>query len=188
VIPSEKEALEIHVNCGSSQIIIQHCKTVARVSRILAEALVEKGVPVDVAAVLAGALLHDIGRTRVQTVRHGYESSRILRERGVDGRVVEIVKKHVGAGLSREEASCLGLPLGDYIPSTVEERIVCLADKMVGSTEIRPFSEEVKRFVRKGHDVERLRSLKLGLQQLLGEDPEALIFEKIKEESINAGA
>ncbi len=188
MIPSEEEALEIHVRYGSSQIIVQHCKTVARVSRILAEAMVERGVPVDVRAVLAGALLHDIGRTRVQTVLHGYESSRILRERGVDTAVVEIAKRHVGAGLSREEANKLGLPHGDYIPSTVEERIVCFADKMVGATEVRPFSEEVKRFVRKGHDVERLRNLKFGLQQLLGEDPEALIFEKIKEESVSAGA
>jgi uncharacterized protein (TIGR00295 family) len=188
VIPSEEQALEIHVKYGSSQLIVQHCKTVARVSRILAEAMVEKGVPVDVRVILAGALLHDIGRTRVQTVQHGYESSRILRERGVDDRVVEIVKKHVGAGLSREEANKLGLPPGDYVPSTVEERIVCFADKMVGATEVRPFSEEVKRFVRKGHDVDRLRNLKLGLQQLLGEEPEALFFEKIKVESINAGA
>ena len=186
MIPSEKEALEIHVRRGSSQLIIQHCNAVAKVSRILAEAMV-KGVSVNVKAVLAGALLHDIGRTKVQTVRHGYEGYRILKESGVDDLVSEIVKRHVGAGLSREEAKSVGLPPGDYTPMTVEEQIVCFADKMVDVTEVRPFAEEVRRFVRKGHDVDRLQNLKLGLQRLLGEDPEAVIFHKIKEESTNAG-
>ncbi len=188
MIPSEEEALELHAKYRSPPVLTKHCEAVGRVSRILAEAMVEKGVSVNVKAVLAGALLHDIGRTRVQTVRHGYEGSKILRESGVNNSVAEIVKKHVGAGLSREEATEIGLPPGDYIPRSVEERIVCFADKMVDITKVRPFAEEVRRFVRKGHDVDRLEKLKLGLERLLGEDPEALILEKIKEESINAEA
>ena len=80
-----------------------------------------------------------------------------------------------------EEAASLGFPLGDYIPRTLEEKIVCFADKMVDSNRVRPFDGEVKRFVKKGHDVPRLLALKKEIEDDLGEDPERLIFDKIKE-------
>ena len=59
--------------------------------------------------------------------------------------------------------------------------IVCFANKMVDADMVRPFEEEVRLFVRKGHDVERLKELKEHVEVEVGEDPEALILEKIKE-------
>jgi len=181
VRPSEEEALELHRKHGSSPVIIQHCKTVAMVSRILAMRFKEKGSPVDVELVVVGALLHDIGRSKVQTVRHGIEGAELLKQDGVDGAVVEIVFRHVGAGISPDEAKALGFPDRDYVPRTLEQRIVCFSDKMVASNRVRPFDEEVKRFVAKKHDVPRLVALKEGLAKELGEDPEKVIFDKIKE-------
>ncbi len=179
--PSEEEALALHRKHGSSERIIRHCLRVAEVSRLLTEGLQRAGKTVDANAVAAGALLHDIGRNRTQTVRHGLEGAELLRDEGVDGRVVEIVRKHVGAGISAEEAKTLGLPDHDYVPRSLEERIVCFADKLVGSDKVRPFSEEVERFVRKGHDVRRLLALKKALQEELGQDPERLVLDNIKE-------
>ncbi|QQG48109.1 MAG: HDIG domain-containing protein [archaeon] len=179
--PSEEGALKLHRKHGSNDAIVRHCKTVARVSMILATELQSQGKAVDKEAVLAGALLHDIGRNRAQTVRHGLEGSLLLKEEGVDEKVVEIVRRHVGAGLSAEEAKALGFPNLDYIPRSVEEVVVCFADKMVDGVKVRPFEEEVKRFVRKGHDVPRLMALRERVRSELGKDPEGLIFEKIKE-------
>jgi len=87
----------------------------------------------------------------------------------------------VGAGISPEEAKTLGLPDLDYIPRTREQVIVCFADKMVDADRVRSFEEEVRRFERKGHDVERLWALKRNLEADLGKDPETLILDKIKE-------
>jgi uncharacterized protein len=181
VIPSDAQALELHRKYGSRDVIVEHCRTVARVANVLAEEFERRGVAVDSRIVSAGALLHDIGRSRTQTVRHGLEGSEIVEKEGVDRKVVEIVKKHVGAGISPEEAKLLGLPEDDYIPRTLEERVVCFADKMVDSDMVRPFEAEVYRFKAKNHDVARLLALKKGLQEELGEDLEALIFGKIKE-------
>ena len=180
MIPDEAGALRIHRKYGSVPVIVEHCRAVERVARIIAGELARRGVAVDEEVVQAGALLHDIGRTRVQTVRHGYEGAEILRKEGVDERVVEVVKSHVGAGLSREEARKLGLPDGDYVPRTLEQKVVCFADKMIDSNKARPFAEEVKRFVRKGHDVKKLEALKEDLRVVLGRDPEEVIFEKIR--------
>ncbi len=181
MIPSDAQALELHRKHGSREVIVEHCKTVARVAMVLVEEFERKGVAVDSRAVLAGALLHDIGRSRIQMVRHGLEGSSIVESEGVDLKVAEIVRKHVGAGLSPEEARLLGLPDLDYIPRTLEERIVCFSDKMVDSNRVRPFAGEVQRFTLKNHDVARLLALKKRLQEELGEDPETLIFDKIKE-------
>jgi len=171
----------MHKKCGSNDAIIRHCRTVAKVTTILAEEFRRQGKEIDSEAAVAGALLHDIGRNRVQTVRHGLEGSEFLKGEGVDEAVVQIVRRHVGAGVSPEEAKTLGLPDLDYIPRTREQVIVCFADKMIDSDSVRPFELEVRRFERKGHDVERLLALKRNLAADLGKDPETLVLDKIKE-------
>jgi len=181
VKPSGKEALRLHKKCGSNDAIVRHCRTVAEVTTILAEEFRRQGKEIDSKAAVAGALLHDIGRSRIQTVRHGLEGSEILKGEGVDEVVVQIVRRHVGAGISPEEAKTLGLPDLDYVPRTREQVVVCFADKMVDADRVRPFEAEVRRFEKKGHDVERLMALKRNLAADLGKDPETLILDKIKE-------
>jgi hypothetical protein len=43
----------------------------------------------------------------------------------------------------------------------------------------RPFEEEVKRFVKKGHDVQRLRKLKEDVDAAVGGDGEALVLKRV---------
>ena len=186
MIPSVEEAMGIHVKYGTAPHIVRHCQSVAMAAKIVADGIRLRGRAVDVRAVIAGALLHDVGRSKTQTIRHGVEGAEILEKEGVDREVVEIVRRHVGAGISAEEAKRLGLPDLDYIPRTIEERIVCFADKMVDAEKVRPFGEEVRRFTAKSHDVGRLLALKRGLAEELGEDPEKLIFDKIKESESKA--
>lgn len=179
-IPDEGEAIALHKKYGSNDVIIEHCKTVARVARILAEEIRRRGSDIDVDLVYSSALLHDIGRNMTNTVRHGYEGARIAENEGLDPRISEIIRKHVGAGIAPDEARMLKLPEYDYIPRTIEEKVVCFADKMVDINEVREFSEEVKRFIRKGHDVDRLKQLKRDIELILGADPEEIIFERLK--------
>ena len=181
MIPSEEEAVELHRRHGSSQVIVEHCRTVTKAARVLADEFEARGTRLDSKAVVAGAMLHDIGRSKVQTARHGLEGAELLLKDGVDRKVVEIVRRHVGAGISPAEAERLGFPPLDYIPRTLEERIVCFADKMVDSDRVRPFAKEVERFTAKSHDVGRLLDLKKRLEEELGEDPEELVLKKVKE-------
>ncbi len=101
---------------------------------------------------------------------------RSWRRRASTAVVVEIVRRHVGAGISPEEAVALNFPPGDYIPRTLEEKIVGFADKMLDGDKARPFEEEVKRFVKKGHDVQRLRRLKEDVDAAVGVDAEKLLL------------
>jgi uncharacterized protein (TIGR00295 family) len=176
MIPNEEQAMGLHRKYGSNERIVSHCKACARLSKLLCEKATARGHMVNSEAAVAGALLHDIGRTRTQTVDHGYVGAEILRGEGVHGIVVEIVKRHVGAGISSEEATALGFPPGDYVPKTLAEKIVCFSDKMLDGDKARPFDEEVKRFVAKGHDVQRLKRLKSDVAVAVGGDPEEMVL------------
>ncbi len=126
--------------------IIEHCKAVAWLSRKIARRLKEQGANVDLRLVEVGALLHDIGRSKTHGVEHGIVGAKILRKRGVDERVIKIVEKHVGSGISKKEAKNAGLPEKDYIPESVEEKIVCYADCLIDETEGISFEEALERF------------------------------------------
>jgi uncharacterized protein (TIGR00295 family) len=176
MIPNAQQALALHKKYGSNERTVAHCQASARISSLLSEKAAEQGHNVNQDATIAGALLHDIGRSGTQLVGHGYVGAEILEREGVDAVVVEIVRRHVGAGISAEEAVALGFPAGDYIPKSLEEKIVCFADKMLDGDKARPFEEEVKRFVRKGHDVKRLRKLKEDVDAAVGADAEKLVL------------
>ena len=176
--PNAVQALALHKKYGSNEHVVSHCMACSRISVILAEAAGRNGRPVDAKIISAGALLHDIGRTRTQLVDHGYVGAEILQKEGVDASVVEIVRRHVGAGISAEEARTLKFPPGDYIPRTAEQKIVCFVDKMLDGEKARPFEEEAKRFVRKGHDLERLRKLRDDVDETVGMDAEALVLSE----------
>ena len=180
MITSEGEATALHRKYGSNEKIIEHCRTVAKVAMILVEEFEKRGYDVDKNAVFIAAMLHDIGRSRVQTVSHGLEGADIAEKEGTGKKVAEIIRRHVGAGISPEEARALAMPNLDYIPRTLEERIVCFADKMVDGVEVRPFEEEVKRFTAKKHDVVRLIALRESLRKELRDDPEKAVFDNVK--------
>lgn len=176
MIPDAQQALALHRKFGSNDRTVSHCQACAKISETLLERAIQRGERVNEEAAMSGALLHDIGRSQTQTVGHGYVGAGILEKEGVDPVVVEIVRRHVGAGISSEEAAALGFPPGDYIPRTLEQKIVGFADKLLDGDKARPFEEEVKRFVKKGHDVQRLRRLKEDVDAALGADAESLIL------------
>ena len=77
-----------------------------------------------------GSILHDIGRTRIHGFKHAYMGGKILRERGISERLARICETHILGGLDKEDAKSVGLPEKNFYPVTLEEKIVCLADKL----------------------------------------------------------
>ncbi|MBQ2831754.1 TIGR00295 family protein [Methanobrevibacter sp.] len=82
-----------------------------------------------------GALLHDIGRSKTHGITHAIEGVKIAREYGYDDDVLNIIERHIGAGITAEEAAKLGLPEKSYVPQTLEEKIVAHADNLVSGSE-----------------------------------------------------
>lgn len=82
-----------------------------------------------------GAILHDIGRSRTHSIRHAIEGVEIAKEYGYGQDVLNIIERHIGAGITPEEAVKLGLPEKSYVPQTLEEKIVAHADNLVNGSE-----------------------------------------------------
>jgi len=132
-LPTRAEALVFLAKAGCSQHVIEHCKAVSRFAGKIAKAFQRKGFNIDLELVEVSGLLHDIGRSKTHSVYHGLIGSQIAHSLGLSSSVVQIIERHVGGGIPKEEAKLLGWPAKDYLPQTLEEKIVCYADKRVES-------------------------------------------------------
>ncbi|MBQ6349671.1 MAG: TIGR00295 family protein [Methanobrevibacter sp.] len=84
-----------------------------------------------------GALLHDIGRSKTHGITHAIEGVEIAKKYGYGEDVLNIIERHIGAGITEREAEKLGLPVKSYLPETLEEKIVAHADNLTsGSKEV----------------------------------------------------
>lgn len=104
---------------------------------------------VDEYAAFAGGLLHDIGTYFVLAkdgskaadgklefdgpnyILHGLRGYNYLIDNGFSEDTAQFARNHTGVGLTREQVVSQNLPLpaGDYIPQTIEQEIVMVADK-----------------------------------------------------------
>lgn len=139
--------------------VIDHCKAVCRKAMEIAANFDD----VDEDLIRKGALLHDIGRSKTHGITHAIEGVKIARKYGYPEDVLNIIERHIGAGITREEAVELGLPEKSYIPQTLEEKIVAHADNLIsGSKEVDLdfVIEKWKRNIKDSEDnIERLIKL-----------------------------
>jgi uncharacterized protein len=171
LLPTREQAIQLLTENGAAPPVINHCIAVANFATQLAAKLKARGYPVDLELVEAGALLHDLGRSKTNTVDHSVVGAQLAQALQLPPSIVDIIKRHVGAGITAEEADALGWPKDTYIPQTLEEKIVCYADKRIGDDNVVPIEEEIGKLTRKGKAsaAERVRNLHIEITQLLGE-------------------
>jgi uncharacterized protein (TIGR00295 family) len=148
-IPDEKECLKILLEEGVGNNVLKHALKVEEVARDLASRVKSKGYDVDEKLVKAGALLHDIGRAVTHDVSHGVIGGQIIRRRRLDEKLARVVERHVGGGIPSGEAANLKLGSLNLIPETLEEKIVCYADKLIDGDRRIDFQEALKYFIEK---------------------------------------
>ena len=173
-LPERTDAIEMLRRAGCPQNVIDHCLSVTTLAVEIAAACKKNGVDVDLRLVEIGAILHDIGRSRTHGVEHGVVGAKIVEEMGLPEEVVRIVDRHVGGGIPLEEAVKLGLPPKDHIPQTVEEKIVCYADKLIEGEKRVDLEETLRNFAMElGSDhpsLDWLRALQKEIIELTGQD------------------
>jgi uncharacterized protein (TIGR00295 family) len=121
-----------------------HCKVVNQKALELADSLISNGIKVNRELVDTGSMLHDIGRSDEHTIKHGLLGYDKLIELGAPEEVALIAKRHVGAGISKGEAVKLGLPEEDFLPITIEQKIVSYADNLIDNNKEIGFEKELK--------------------------------------------
>ena len=135
---------KILIEAGCSPGVVAHCMAVSRTAVAFAEQV--KRVSVDRELVRLGGFFHDIGRSCSHDIHHALAGVTIGRELGFPERLLSIIERHIGAGITAAEAERLGLPKKDYLPLTPEEKIVSYADNLTKGASVMPFEEAMERF------------------------------------------
>ncbi len=121
-------------NCPPN--VVAHSKAVSKKAVEIAENYSKKtDATVDMEQVKYGALVHDIGRSKTHSIQHAVVGAEILSDLDFPECYINITLKHIGAGIPCDEAEELGLPKKNYIPSTIEEKIVAQADNLISGTD-----------------------------------------------------
>jgi len=160
-LPNREQAIEILQKNNCSTKIITHCQAVASLALELAEKFKAKNYSVNLELIEIGAILHDLGRSKTHDVTHAVEGMRLAQTEGLPETVICIIKRHVGAGITTEEAEQLNWPKDNYIPQTLNEKIVCYADKCISGNDRVSVETTIKQLYDKNLDdaAKRVRQL-----------------------------
>lgn len=133
-------------NAPLREILLTHSRSVADMAVAVARKHPELGADEDF--LYEAAMLHDIGIFLTDApgiqcfgtepyIKHGLLGGELLRKEGLP-RHARVAERHTGTGLTREtiERQHLPLPPGDYSPETVEEQIICYADKFFSKSHL----------------------------------------------------
>ncbi len=136
------------------RILVDHSRIVARKSLAIARNIPH--LKPDLAFIESAAMLHDIGifLTRANSIGctgdaaylcHGYLGRQLLDDLGLPQRYGLVCERHTGAGISKENIleNNLPLPLRDMVPVTLEEKIICVADKYHSKNPARRFHQDI---------------------------------------------
>ena len=128
------------------RILMIHSRSVADKALAIAEAHPE--LPIDKQFVEEAAMLHDIGifRTNAPSIQcfgtepyicHGTIGAQLMREEGFPQHAL-VCERHTGSGLSLLEIERQNLPVPhhDMLPFSLEEKLICYADKFFSKTHL----------------------------------------------------
>lgn len=126
---------------------------------------------VDKAFVEQAAMLHDVGifltdapgihcYGKEHYLMHGYLGGQLMRREGYE-RIARVCERHTGTGLTPEVIKERNLPLppGDYRPETLEEQLICYADKFYSKSHpdrVRTVEDTARSLEKFGHDGVRI--------------------------------
>jgi len=170
--PSTDECYQIMREEKLSTVVVRHCCVVNLVALSIA-----RRCGADLELVNAASLLHDIGRSRTHGVQHVAEGVRIAKEHQLPDDLVNCIGRHIASGFTSEEAEALGLPKGDYMPVTLEDKVVNFADNLVSDRSIKTVAQAVERMRSKGFELTADRMLAMGqeISKLCGEDIDTIL-------------
>lgn len=159
-------------NLQLENILLKHSCSVAEKSVHIAISHPELNADIDF--LFSASMLHDIGIFLTDApgiqcygdepyIKHGLLGAHLLETEGLDNRYLRVCSRHTGTGLTKEDIITQNLPLppSDLIPETIEEQIICFADKFFSKTRlnVEKTTSEVEKSLEKfgNHSVEKFQ-------------------------------
>ena len=133
-------------NPKALHILLTHSLQVKETALLLASQHPEWEVDKDIIG--NGAIVHDIGIIFCNApiiecygphcyIEHGFLGAEFLREKNLP-HLAHIAERHTGTGITKQQIikQRLPLPHRDFLPETLEEKIICFADKFYSKTHL----------------------------------------------------
>jgi uncharacterized protein len=139
ILPDREFVLELLRELKVPYSVRRHSIEVANKAIEIASKI--KKAKVNINLVEVGALLHDVGRAKTHGFKHALIGGKILKERGFPEELARICETHILGGLDKIDSKSVGLPPKNYLPSTLEEKIICLADKRLAGRRVVSLKE-----------------------------------------------
>ena len=128
------------------KILVNHSRSVANKALQIAEMHPEMNL--DKPFIEEAAMVHDIGILYCNApeiscfgtepyIRHGILGAELMRKEGFPRHAL-VCERHTGTGIYKEDIRkrSLPLPVQDFYPITLEEQIICFADKFFSKTKL----------------------------------------------------
>ena len=149
------------------RIYLPHCQAVTELALKIARA--HPGLGADEEILVFGGMLHDIGIKFTDApdigcfgdlpyLAHGYMGRELLEKEGLAD-IAPVCERHIGVGITVEDIRNhnLPVPLRDMTPQTIEEKIICYADKFYSKsssnlTHPKPLAKVQKSIRKYGED------------------------------------
>ena len=147
------------------KILVEHSERVKDKAMTLASKHPELNIDMDFLS--EGAMLHDIGIFMTDApgiqcfgthryIEHGYLGADIMRKEGYERHAL-VCERHTGTGLSIDYIlrNDLPLPVRNYMPESIEEQLICYADKFFSKNHLdKEFTsaEIEKKLMKWGYD------------------------------------
>ena len=171
--PNYIECIQLLVRHSTPPDVITHGIQTAQTALTISQKIKEAQIQVNCDFILAGALLHDIGRCKSHKIDHGILGGQILREEGLPEEMVRIAENHLFAGITKHEATDLGLPFKNYLPVTLEEKIITFADNISKRDPVLTINEVLDRYsqyLSRSHPIiKRVRLLHSEIEKLMND-------------------
>lgn len=157
--------IEKHFPPGSlrNKIYVPHCQAVTDLALKIART--RKELKANEEMLMYGGMLHDIGIFLTDApdigcfgnlpyIAHGYKGRELLEKEGLT-EIAPVCERHIGVGITINDIKKrnLPIPMRDMTPQSIEEKIICYADKFFSKSasnllQPKPI-EKVKKSIRK---------------------------------------
>ena len=134
------------IDSDAYRILVTHSRSVT--DKALSIARLHPELNLDLAFIEEAAMLHDIGIFKCNApeidchgeadyICHGYLGADLMRVEGYPRHAL-VCERHTGAGLSLDDiiSQKLPVPHRDMLPVSLEEQVVCFADKFYSKTHL----------------------------------------------------
>ncbi|MBO4871248.1 MAG: HD domain-containing protein [Muribaculaceae bacterium] len=158
-------------------LLVTHSRQVAELATLLSRRYMDNhpGETMDLDFVYEAAMLHDVAIFKTNApgigcygdepyIRHGILGRQLLDEMGLPRHAL-VCERHTGSGISVKDIAeqNLKLPMRDMLPITLEEKVICYADKFYSKSHVhrmKTMARTIQSLAKFGPDtVERFNAL-----------------------------